>query len=103
VVVDLRQGSSTFGKWESFELSEENRKQLWIPPGFAHGFLTLSKSADVLYKTTDYYAPEHERTLAWNDPEISVLWPLEEVGEFKFSEKDGAGISLEKAKEEILH
>ena len=103
VVVDLRQVSSTFGKWESFELSEENRKQLWIPPGFAHGFLTLSKSADVLYKTTDYYAPEHERTLAWNDPEISVSWPLEEVGEFQLSEKDGAGISLEKAKEEILH
>ncbi|MBX9578568.1 MAG: dTDP-4-dehydrorhamnose 3,5-epimerase [Chthoniobacterales bacterium] len=103
VVVDLRQGSSTFGKWESFELSEENRKQLWIPPGFAHGFLTLSKSGDVLYKTTDYYAPEHERTLAWNDPEISVSWPLEELGEFKLSEKDGAGISLEKAKEEILY
>lgn len=103
VVVDLRQGSSTFGKWESFELSEENRKQLWIPPGLAHGFLTLSKSADVLYKTTDYYAPEHERTLAWNDPELRIQWPLEQVGEFKLSEKDGAGISLEKAKEEILH
>lgn len=99
VVVDLRQGSSTFGKWESFELSEENRKQLWIPSGFAHGFLTLSKSADVLYKTTDYYAPEYERTILWNDPEIAIQWP--EGCEVKLSEKDRVGMLLEEAKREM--
>lgn len=101
VVVDLREHSSTFGKWESFELSEENRKQLWIPPGFAHGFLALSLSADVLYKATDYYAPEHERTILWNDSEIGVKWPLELISELKLSTKDGAGISLEIAVREL--
>ena len=99
VVVDLRQGSSTFGKWESFELSEENRKQLWIPPGFAHGFLTLSSLADVFYKTTDYYAPEYERTILWSDPEVGIKWP--EGCELKLSEKDRAGMSLDKAAREL--
>lgn len=96
VVVDLREHSLTFGKWERFELSEENRKQLWIPPGFAHGFLVVSLSADVLYKTTDYYAPEHERTILWNDPEIAIRWP--EECEVKLSEKDRVGMSLQEAK-----
>jgi dTDP-4-dehydrorhamnose 3,5-epimerase len=98
VVVDLRKNSSTFGTWESFELSEENHQQLWIPPGLAHGFLTLSESADVLYKITDYYAPEHERTLAWNDPELGIPWPLEQVSELKLSGKDEAGMSWKEAK-----
>lgn len=93
VVVDLRPTSPTFGKWESFDLSEENHHQLWIPSGLAHGFLTLSESADVLYKTTDYYAPEHERTLLWNDPELGVQWPLEKVSEILFSEKDRRGLA----------
>lgn len=104
VVVDLRPSSPSFGKWESFELSEENHLQLWIPPGFAHGFLTLSASADVLYKTTDYYAPEYERTLAWNDSEIAVKWALEQVGEVQLSGKDKTGMSWEEVKREInLH
>jgi dTDP-4-dehydrorhamnose 3,5-epimerase len=75
VAVDIRRGSPTFGKWVGIELTEENHKQLWVPPGFAHGFLVLSTSADFLYKTTDYYAPQHERCIAWNDPEIGIQWP----------------------------
>lgn len=75
VAVDLRQSSPTFGRWVGAELSEDNQRQLWIPPGFAHGFLTLSDSADFLYKTTDYYSPEHERCIAWDDPALGVQWP----------------------------
>ena len=75
VAVDIRQGSPTFGRWVGVELSEDNQRQLWIPPGFAHGFLTLSDSADFLYKTTDYYSPAHERCIAWDDPAIGVQWP----------------------------
>jgi dTDP-4-dehydrorhamnose 3,5-epimerase len=75
VAVDIRSGSPTFGQWVGCELSEDNHKQMWIPPGFAHGFLVLSASADFLYKTTDYYAPAHERCLAWNDPDIGIAWP----------------------------
>ena len=75
VAVDLRKSSPTFGKWEGVELSEENQRQLWIPPGFAHGFLVLSDSADFLYKTTDYWAPAHERSLRWNDPAVGIAWP----------------------------
>ncbi|HQX07728.1 MAG TPA: dTDP-4-dehydrorhamnose 3,5-epimerase [Zoogloea sp.] len=92
VAVDLRKGSPTFGKWEGVELSEENNRQFWIPPGFAHGFLVTSESADFLYKTTDYYAPEHERSLAWNDPDVGVEWPLD--GAPLLSAKDLAGKSL---------
>jgi len=92
VAVDLRKGSPTFGKWEGVELSEENNRQFWIPPGFAHGFLVTSESADFLYKTTDYYAPEHERSLAWNDPDVGVEWPLD--GEPLLSAKDLAGKRL---------
>ena len=76
VAVDIRKTSPTFGKWVGVELSEDNHRQLWVPPGLAHGFLVTSESADFLYKTTDYYAPEHERCLAWNDPAIGIDWPL---------------------------
>ena len=76
VAVDIRRDSPTFGQWTGTELSENNHHQLWIPPGLAHGFLVLSESADFLYKTTDYYAPQHERAIAWNDPDIGIEWPL---------------------------
>jgi dTDP-4-dehydrorhamnose 3,5-epimerase len=77
VAVDLRKGSKTFGHWVGRILSAENKQQLWIPPGLAHGFLTLSDSAEFLYKTTDYYSPEHERSLLWNDPALAIDWPLD--------------------------
>ena len=89
VAVDLRKSSPTFGKWVGKILSAENKKQLWIPEGFAHGFVTLSDSADVLYKTTDYWAPEFERSLAWNDPTLRIQWP--HVGEPSLSAKDQIG------------
>ncbi|MGQ9686854.1 MAG: dTDP-4-dehydrorhamnose 3,5-epimerase [Thiobacillaceae bacterium] len=95
VAVDLRRSSPTFGRWEGVELSEDNRRMLWIPPGFAHGFLVLSDYADFLYKTTDFYAPEHERCIAWNDPAIGIAWPLE--GEPVLSAKDRAGKALAQA------
>ena len=76
VAVDIRKGSPTFGKWFGLELSAENNKQLWIPAGLAHGFLVISESAEFLYKTTDYYHPEFERSLLWNDPTVGVEWPL---------------------------
>lgn len=75
VAVDIRKSSPTFGQWVGVELSEENGKQMWVPQGFAHGFLVLSESADFLYKTTDYYAPEHERAIRWDDPSIGIVWP----------------------------
>lgn len=77
VAVDLRKQSKTFGKWVGVRLSAENKKQLWIPEGFAHGFLVLSETAEFLYKTTDYYAPEHERSLLWSDPTLGIDWPIE--------------------------
>lgn len=95
VAVDLRESSSTFGKWVGCSLSEENKRQFWIPPGFAHGFLVLSDYADFLYKTTNYYAPQYDRTLLWNDPKIGIDWPSQ--GELILSEKDKAGQPLEKA------
>lgn len=76
VAVDIRRSSPTFGKWVGERLSEGNKRMMWIPEGFAHGFLVLSESADFLYKTTDYWAPEHERALLWNDPDIAIAWPL---------------------------
>lgn len=86
VAVDLRRNSKTYAKWVGQLLGAENRKQLWIPPGFAHGFVVLSDTAEFLYKTTDYYAPECERSLFWNDPEIDIEWPFE--GEPKLAAKD---------------
>ena len=93
VAVDIRRESSNFGKWVGVELSEENNRQLWIPPGFAHGFLVLSDTADFLYKTTDYYAPEFERCLAWDDAEIAIGWPLAGASP-QVSAKDSAGHRL---------
>lgn len=81
VAVDLRRSSPTFGKWAGFELSARGGQMAWIPPGFAHGFLVTTDVAEVLYKATDYYAPEYERTLLWNDPELDVSWPLAATGE----------------------
>jgi len=95
VAVDIRKSSPTFGKWVGVELTEENHKQLWVPPEFAHGFLVLSDSADFLYKTTDYYAPEYERCIAWNDPAIGIAWPLDQTP--SLSAKDGAGQPLASA------
>ncbi|NJL21393.1 MAG: dTDP-4-dehydrorhamnose 3,5-epimerase [Leptolyngbyaceae cyanobacterium SM1_3_5] len=89
VAVDLRKSSPTFGQWVSCVLSAENKRQLWVPPGFAHGFLVLSEAAEVLYKATDYYAPQHERSLRWNDRDLAIAWPLE--AEPILSGKDQAG------------
>jgi dTDP-4-dehydrorhamnose 3,5-epimerase len=77
VAVDMRKSSPTFGKWVAEILTDENHKQLWVPPGFAHGFVVLSESAQFLYKTTDYWYPEHERSLAWNDPQVAIAWPID--------------------------
>jgi dTDP-4-dehydrorhamnose 3,5-epimerase len=93
VAVDLRRSSATFGQWVGVELTGENFRQLWVPAGFAHGFLVLSESADFLYKTTDYYAPEHERSLLWNDPAVGVEWPLAGI-EPRLAAKDAAGLPL---------
>lgn len=95
VAVDLRRSSPTFGKWVGMTLSAENKHMAWIPPGFAHGFYVTSEHAEFLYKTTDYYAPEHERTLSWNDPAIGIQWPL--IGEPKLSDKDQVGLALTQA------
>jgi dTDP-4-dehydrorhamnose 3,5-epimerase len=89
VAIDLRRSSATFGRWTGALLSAENRRQLWIPPGFAHGFLTLSDTAEVLYKITDYWYPEHERTLLWKDPTLGIEWPIE--GEPCLAAKDVEG------------
>jgi dTDP-4-dehydrorhamnose 3,5-epimerase len=93
VAVDIRRGSPTFGRWEGVVLSAENRRQLWIPEGFAHGFLVLSAYAEFLYKTTDYWAPEHERCIAWNDPDLAIGWPLGGAAP-SLSAKDANGIAL---------
>ena len=93
VAVDIRKSSPNFGRWVGVALSEENHRQLWVPPGFAHGFLVTSDSADFLYKTTDYYAPEFERCVAWNDPGIGVEWPLTGMTP-QLSVKDQAGALL---------
>lgn len=95
VTVDVRRSSRSFGAWVGVELSEENNRQLWVPPGFAHGFLVCSESADFLYKTTDYYAPEHERSVLWNDPAIGIAWPLDDAP--RLSAKDQAGVLLKDA------
>ena len=95
VAVDIRKSSPTFGQWVGCELTEDNHRQFWVPPGFAHGFVVLSETADFLYKTTDYYAPAHERCIAWNDPAIGITWPQGLTPQL--SAKDQAGLSLAQA------
>jgi dTDP-4-dehydrorhamnose 3,5-epimerase len=95
VALDLRRSSATFGKWESFILSGENKRMLWLPPGLAHGFRVVSESAHVSYKATAFYAPEHERTLAWNDPDLKIDWQLK--GEPIVSAKDQGGVAFSRA------
>ncbi|MBD2197801.1 MULTISPECIES: dTDP-4-dehydrorhamnose 3,5-epimerase [Calothrix] len=95
VAVDLRKSSPTFGQWVGTNLSAENKRQLWIPVGFAHGFLVLSEYAEFLYKTTNYYAPQHERTLLWNDPDLAIAWPIQ--SEPILSAKDKVGTRLQDA------
>ncbi|MDR1064406.1 MAG: dTDP-4-dehydrorhamnose 3,5-epimerase [Azoarcus sp.] len=98
VGVDLRRGSPNFGRWCGVELSgDAPQRMAWIPPGFAHGFVVLSESADFLYKATEYYAPEYERSILWNDPAIGIEWPLQELGEPLLSAKDKAGLLLKDA------
>lgn len=92
VAVDIRKASPTFGKWVGETLSADNKRQMWIPTGFAHGFVVLSDTAEFLYKTTDYYAPQFERCIAWNDPDLAIAWPIE--GEPVLSAKDAAGVVL---------
>lgn len=95
VAVDIRKSSPTFGQWAGCLLSEANKRQFWVPPGFAHGFVVLSDTADFLYKTTDYYAPEYERSILWNDPKINIDWQI--TGEPILSAKDQNGLPLDKA------
>jgi dTDP-4-dehydrorhamnose 3,5-epimerase len=95
VAVDVRRSSPTFGRWVGAILSAENRKQLWIPEGFAHGFLVLSDYAEFQYKTTDYWAPEHERCIAWNDETLAIQWPID--GDPKLSTRDREGVALSEA------
>jgi dTDP-4-dehydrorhamnose 3,5-epimerase len=96
VAVDIRRSSPTFGQWVGEELSAENKRIFWIPEGFAHGFVVLSETADVLYKASDFYAPEHEHSLLWNDPDLGIEWPYQE--EPVISAKDKAGFTLKQAK-----
>jgi dTDP-4-dehydrorhamnose 3,5-epimerase len=95
VAVDIRRDSPTFGKWAGVELSAENKRMLWMPPGLAHGFVVLSESADFLYKATEYYAPKFERTILWNDPDLAIEWPL--TGQPILSAKDAAAKTFREA------
>ncbi|WP_342243397.1 dTDP-4-dehydrorhamnose 3,5-epimerase [Pseudomonas sp. OTU5201] len=95
VTVDIRRSSPTFGRWVGVHLSAENKRQLWVPEGFAHGFVVLSEYAEFLYKTTDYYAPEHERCIRWDDPDLAIDWPLAEAPQL--SAKDKAGVNFKDA------
>lgn len=95
VAVDLRRSSPAFGKWIGVVLSADNKKQLWVPEGFAHGFLALSESADLFYKVTDYYAPQHQRSLRWNDPALAIDWPID--GAPVLSDRDRQALPLDKA------
>ena len=94
VAVDLRRGAKTFGKWVGINLSDKNKRMLWVPPGFAHGFYVVSKTAEFIYKCTNLYAPEHERTLVWDDPEIGINWPLVNGFPPLLSKKDASGASF---------
>lgn len=95
VAVDIRKSSTTFGQWVGAELSADNHRQLWVPPGFAHGFVVLSDTAEFLYKTTDYYAPEHERIIRWNDPDVAIQWPISSSP--RLSGRDSTGSPLKTA------
>jgi dTDP-4-dehydrorhamnose 3,5-epimerase len=95
VAVDIRKSSRTFGRWVGVNLSADNRRQIWIPPGFAHGFVVTGESAEVLYKATDYWAPEYERSIRWNDPDIGINWPIERAP--VLSAKDAKGKPLAEA------
>jgi len=97
VVVDIRRSSPTFGRWLGCTLSAENRHMLWVPPGFAHGFYVVSECAEFLYKCTDFYAPEHERSIRWDDPELDIPWPLVGGGAPTLSKRDAAGTLLRDA------
>ena len=97
VAVDLRRSSPSFGHWVGITLSLENRQQLWIPPGFAHGFYTLSDWAEVLYKATDFYSPENERTIRWDDPDLMIEWPILPDGNLLISDKDLNGVCFQNA------
>jgi len=94
VAVDIRKSSPTFGKWFGVVLSAENKRMLWVPAGFAHGFYVTSESAEFMYKCTDYYAPEHERSLLWDDPDLNICWPLAGGRAPKLSAKDAVGALL---------
>jgi len=93
VAVDLRRGSPTFGRWTGVHLSADNKRMMWVPEGFAHGFLVLSESAEFLYKTTDYYAPEHERCIRWDDPQLAIDWPLQEAPQLSAKDRNGASFA----------
>jgi dTDP-4-dehydrorhamnose 3,5-epimerase len=95
VAVDMRKSSAQFGQWVGVLLSESNKRQLWVPPGFAHGFYVVSESADFQYKCTDYYLPEYERSLMWNDPAVGIEWPIIEGAEPLLATKDAAGLPLD--------
>ena len=95
VAVDIRRSSPTFGKWVGEYLSAENKRQIWVPPGFAHGFVVVSQAAEFLYKTTDYYAPQHERCIRWDDPDIGIRWPI--AGCPQVSAKDESGVAFKDA------
>lgn len=97
VAVDLRRSSPSFGRWVGVSLSAENHRMLWVPPGFAHGFYVTSDSADFQYKCTDYYAPEHERAVRWNDPDLAIPWPISPGAGLRLSEKDAAAPLLREA------
>jgi dTDP-4-dehydrorhamnose 3,5-epimerase len=97
VSVDMRKSSPTFGKWVGSMLTAENKLMLWVPPGFAHGFYVVSSEAEFVYKCTDYYAPEYERSIKWNDPSIGIKWPLISGTPPLLSEKDEQGVSIQKA------
>ena len=97
VAVDMRKSSPTFGKWVGYELSAENHHMLWVPPGFAHGFYVMSDTAEFVYKCTDYYAPEFERSLAWNDPTVGIEWPIQDGATPLLSDKDAKGDLFEEA------
>lgn len=97
VALDLRRSSPTFGKWEGFMLSSENKHMLWVPPGFAHGFLCMEDNTDFVYKCTDYYSPQFERTILWSDPSVAIEWPIDDVEDLNVAGKDQAGVLFEHA------